>query len=106
MDDGVSGFSKRLKSLIEERKITVGLLSQRTDVPVKSLYHWLAGQTPKKLGNIRSVAQFFGVSMEHLLFGEAIRQDAQQLLPHPAPIRIQSESNTIILKIKFSVDHG
>ena len=59
-----------LKQLIKERGVTLRSLSKQTNVPQSSISGFLAGSGTSKPEHIRSLAKYFGVSMEFLLFGE------------------------------------
>ena len=60
--------SKIMKSLMEDRKETLISLSKKTGVPKSTLSEWLGNRTPNPLQAIK-VANYFGVSLHHLLFG-------------------------------------
>ncbi|HEX7673757.1 MAG TPA: helix-turn-helix transcriptional regulator [Bdellovibrio sp.] len=59
-----------LKQLIAEKGVTLRSLSKQTKVPQSSLSSFLAGAGTSKPEHVRSLAKFFNVSMEYLLFGE------------------------------------
>ncbi len=59
-----------LKKLISERKVTIKEVCKATKVPQATLSSYLSGGGSSKPQHIRALAQYFGVSMEFLLFGE------------------------------------
>lgn len=63
-------LAAQLKSLTKKHGIPVSALARKTGVPVKTLYSWLQGQSPRNLNQLKTVAEHFGVSLEYLLFNE------------------------------------
>lgn len=64
-----------LKRLMEEKNIKgVRQLSRDTGIPQATLSGFLNGGSFKKPGHILTLARFFSVSMEYLLFGEDKRE--------------------------------
>lgn len=58
---------KNLSKLLKDRRLTVVKLSALSQVPGKTIYHWLAGQTPGIVG-LYKVSKVLGVSLEDLAF--------------------------------------
>jgi len=58
-----------LAALMKERKITARELSRQTKVPPSTLSSLMAGGKPQKLDHILAIAEYFGTSMEFLLYG-------------------------------------
>lgn len=65
-------FGKRLEELCKERRISVNELSRNISVSSKTVYEWMgtAGRLPRDPEHLRSLAAYFSVSIEFLLFGE------------------------------------
>jgi transcriptional regulator with XRE-family HTH domain len=63
-------LNQQLKHLLSTRDITVAQLSRATEVPAKTIYHWLHGQSPRNLVQVKKIADYFGVSLDFLLFGQ------------------------------------
>lgn len=61
-------LAKNLKSLLEEKEITVGALAKATGVPKSTLATWLSGRTPDLI-QLDKVAQYLGTNIEALAFG-------------------------------------
>ena len=59
-------FAKILKRILVDRRITVSQLSERTDVPAKTIYHWLNGQLPRKMDHVFRLCDFLDISVEEL----------------------------------------
>ena len=64
-----------LKALLKVRRMTLKEVSKATGVPSSTLSEWLNNRSPKNPEQIRKVAQYMGVSLHYLLFGE---EDAQE----------------------------
>ena len=63
-----------LKKLIAEKGITLRQLTKETGVPQATLSSYLAKGGTSKPEHIRALANYFGCSMEWLLFGEDTRK--------------------------------
>lgn len=64
-------ISEILPKLLHERKITAKKLSMETGVPTSTLSTWTLPKTkPRNIDDVAAVADFFGVSLNYLLFGE------------------------------------
>lgn len=72
-------FKNTLHRLLQDRKMSVAQLARQSGVPVKTIYHWLSGQQPRKLEHLFRICDVFNVSMEEL-FGRP-RRDALRHLP-------------------------
>lgn len=60
---------KVLKTLMDQKKISARELSRQTKVPPSTLSSLLAGGKPQKLNHVLVLAEYFGTSMEMLLYG-------------------------------------
>jgi transcriptional regulator with XRE-family HTH domain len=58
-----------LKSLTNERDITVSQLSKHTGIPVQTLHNWMSGMEPRSLSQVKKVADYFKVSVDFICFG-------------------------------------
>lgn len=68
-------IGKVLKSILNERRLTLKEISAGTGVPASTLSEWLANRSPKNPKQVRLVAKYLGVSLHFLLFGE---EDAEE----------------------------
>ncbi len=59
-----------LKELLKQRDMSVAQLSRATRLPRQTIDNWLAGQEPRSLKQVKKVAEYFGVPMDFLCFGE------------------------------------
>ena len=64
-----------LKTLLKQRRMTLKEVSKQTGVPSSTLSEWLNNRSPKNPDQTRKVAQYLGVSLHYLLFGE---EDSQE----------------------------
>lgn len=62
-----------LEKLIRDRKISARELSRQTNIPQSTINNFLMGKGSHKPEQILAMAQYFGTSMEFLLFGEDSR---------------------------------
>ncbi len=59
---------KNLSFLLERKNITLSLLSKNTGISVKTLHNWTTGQEPKKLTQVKLVAEYFNETIDRLCF--------------------------------------
>ena len=61
-------LNSHLKQLLKRKDMTVAQLSRATAIPPQTLNNWLSGQEPRKLSQVKIVADYFGVSLDELLY--------------------------------------
>ncbi|KYG63981.1 hypothetical protein AZI86_14320 [Bdellovibrio bacteriovorus] len=61
-------LATRLKKLCIEKGISIKELSLETEVPLKTIYGWIAGSHPRNLRDVKKVAEALGVTIESLCF--------------------------------------
>ena len=59
----------RLKAFLKDEDMTVAQLSRATKIPPQTLNNWLSGHEPRKLNQVKIVADYFEVTMDQLLYG-------------------------------------
>lgn len=59
-----------LRQLIKEKGISVTSLSKNAKVPLQTLNNWLSGLKPRDLDQVKSVADYLGVSLDYLVYGK------------------------------------
>lgn len=65
-------LSKTLKQLMYHGNISVKQLAAECNLPANNIYDWLnSNRSPKDMRQLKAVANFFGTSVDHLLFGDA-----------------------------------
>ena len=57
----------RLKELRKEKELTQKELAEETDIPYRTLQRWENGESQIKPEKAKKLANFFGVSIAHLL---------------------------------------
>lgn len=67
-------LQKVLDKLIKDRGISARELSRQTKIPQSTINNFLSGKGPHKPDQVLVLAQYFGTSMEYLLFGEDSKQ--------------------------------
>lgn len=65
-----SVLALNLKRILKDKDMTVAQLSRKTKVPSQTLNNWLAGLEPRNIGQVKSVAQFFEITIDELVFGD------------------------------------
>lgn len=58
-----------LKRLMEQKQISARELGRKTKIPPSTLSSLLAGGKPQKLDHVLALAEYFGTSMEMILYG-------------------------------------
>ena len=63
-------LSNNLRILLKQKGMTVLQLSRATNVPNSTIQNWLGGLEPRSLSHIKTVADYFDVSVDFLVYGE------------------------------------
>lgn len=63
-------FAKNLKLLIRQKGLTTAQLAKGISTSPKTISDWLTGRTPRDLVAVAKCAEYFGVSVHFLLYGE------------------------------------
>ena len=72
-------LASKLKKLLKEQDLTVAQLSRATKVPAQTLNNWLSGLEPRSMGQVKSVAHFFKITLDELAYGEIKIKDENKL---------------------------
>lgn len=59
--------------------MTAAQLSRKSGVSQQVLSLWLRGGEPKKMSQVKSVAEVLGTSVDHLCFGTDVDREAQKV---------------------------
>ncbi len=59
-----------LKKLLNEHDLTSAQLARATKLAPQTLNNWLSGQHPRNLSQVKTVADYFRVSVDYLVYGE------------------------------------
>lgn len=71
-------IGKVFTQIIKDRRLTLKEISQAAGVPASTLAEWQSNRTPKNPTQVRAVANYLGVSLHFLLFGEEDQQEPIQ----------------------------
>jgi len=63
-------LKEQLRYFLETRGMNASQLARKAQVPKQSLSDWLGGTSPRKLAHIKKVADFLGVTVDILCFGD------------------------------------
>ncbi|MGE0761854.1 MAG: helix-turn-helix transcriptional regulator [Bdellovibrionales bacterium] len=69
----------QLKLLLERHEMTAAQLSRKSGVSQQVLSIWLRGGEPKKMNQVKKVADVFGVSVDQLCFGNGLDSHSQRV---------------------------
>ena len=65
-----------LKKLLHEHDINAAQLARACKIPPQTINNWLSGQEPRNLNQIKAVADYFGISVDFLVYGkEEVREE-------------------------------
>lgn len=73
-------LAKSLRRLMDQRSMTVAELARKSEVPAKTIYHWLSGQQPGKVEHLFRICDALSVSIEEL-YGRSPRITGKKSLP-------------------------
>lgn len=59
-------LGKNLRRILNEQRLSVAQLSQKTDIPIKTIYHWLSGQQPRKIEHLFRLCETLNLTIEEL----------------------------------------
>jgi len=65
---------KTLKILMKRDGLTTQTLAKKTKISEGTIKSWLGGAAPRTLDDVRTLAHFFEVSFEYLVFGDELSQ--------------------------------
>ena len=67
----------QLKLYLEKKDITAAQLAKKAGVSKQVISLWLNGGAPRKMEQIRSVAEVLGTTIDHLCFGTGIQSSSR-----------------------------
>lgn len=68
-------IGKVFSEILFKRGLTARQVAEATQVPASTLAEWKANRTPKNPVQVRKVAEYLGISMHYLIFGEEDREE-------------------------------
>lgn len=66
-----------LKKLLHEHDITAAQLARACKIPPQTINNWLSGQEPRSLNQLKSVADYFDISVDYLVYGKEEKKKDQ-----------------------------
>lgn len=57
----------KFQKLLDERKVSIYLVSKETGIPMTCLYEWKSGRSKPKLDKLLKLAEYFGVSLDYFI---------------------------------------
>ena len=63
-------LKEQLSELMKRNGINSATLSRISGVPKSTISDWLTGSSPKSIPQVKTVADYFGVTIDYLCFGE------------------------------------
>lgn len=69
----------QLKIFLQHHEMSPAQLSRKAEVSQQVLSLWLKGADPKKMSQVKQVADVFGTSVDHLCFGDGLDIEAQKV---------------------------
>lgn len=87
-------LTQSLRRILDDRKLTVAQLSRLSGVPAKTIYHWLAGQQPRKIEHLFRISDILNLSIEEL-YGRGKKEPSADL----ASTRLTEQINAGIFEV-------
>ena len=77
--DVTLNLKSQLQFYIKDRGMTMAELSRKSNVPRQTLSQWAAGTEPRKIDQIKNVADVFQTSIDNLMYGKGLDREREQL---------------------------
>ena len=92
-------FQKVLSKELEKRGLNGNSLSKKSGIPRSTIYSWLSGSYPdsRTIYSVKILADFFGISLEYLLFEENGKSEETYLVNE-----IISGRDSLLYRVKVS----
>lgn len=62
-------LSEQLKYYLDKLDLSGSQLARKAGIPNATLAEWIRGRQPRNIGNVKSVADFLGTTIDNLLYG-------------------------------------
>ncbi len=69
-------FGRQLMILMAKKGTSTAVLARAAGVSTKTVYQWLNHHQPRHFEQVKKVADFFGVTLDFLLFGQSPSEDS------------------------------
>lgn len=74
----IMNLKKQLRFYLDRNAMTATDLAKKTKISKQVISLWLAGASPKKLEQVKAVADEFGITVDNLCFGTGITEELDQ----------------------------
>lgn len=88
-----------LKKLLHEQDITAAQLARATKIPPQTINNWLSGQEPRSLNQIKTVADYFEISVDHLVYGLDIKESCLKENSNRTIVQFEEEINAGVFEV-------
>lgn len=68
-----------LRKFLNLKGITPAALARATKIPPQTLNNWLSGQEPRNLKHLKTVADYFNTTVDHLVYGKTDTKDQKNI---------------------------
>lgn len=59
-----------LRAFLKKKRVSLSLVSRETGISYSTLHTWLENRNPRDIVKVKKLADYFGVSLDELLFGD------------------------------------
>src|SRR5690348_3361475 len=89
-------LGSNLRAILKSRGVGLKELSRQTGIPYSTLHTWLSDRQPKDILKVKTLADFLGVNLDFLLFGEEEPSAIKAMLELPSSDDIMGVYEVII----------
>ena len=62
-----------LREQMKEKGVGVTVLAKKSGISRKTIENWLAGQKPQNVEQLKTIAEFFGLTVDEICFGPSLK---------------------------------
>lgn len=77
--DCVMNLKSQLKLYLKHTGMNASQLAKKAAVPRQSLSDWIGGSKPRDIAQVKKVAAVLGTTVDHLVFGDGLDENAQKI---------------------------
>lgn len=74
IDSIIMVLASNLRAILKRHDLTLSALSREVKIPVATLSGWVNGQSPRGLGQVKKLADYFGLTIDELCFAKTAKQ--------------------------------
>lgn len=75
----VMNLKNQLKLYLRHTDMSASQLAKKASVPRQSLSDWIGGSKPRDISQVKKVAKVLGTTVDHLVFGEGLDDNARKV---------------------------